>query len=390
VNAEEETGLKLTEATLLDCLEPFFAMVQRVQDKIVHDRVMEKVVSRFLMEYSVVSDNYHVDASGDEEDEEADEDTLEKRKLVMGEVHVSSVAQFIFELASDFKTLDRYRKELYEMHKTYVRRIKEVGRDISLNNEEEDELHGMVDDGAKDIEEKITEEETMIEVRKEEENEDISSKKESKKKRRNKDKSNVKTKVAEEANVEQNAEEKSEEKLVTASSKYNNAREDLEEETDKDTSSSKKKRKKKKKKDKALTKKVVKELPDEKEDIITISVNEQNEAAKAVTRSKAAEAKKLDTSSEGEINGAEVKAIMETPKKVKFRRMNTSKSYKASMKDLKKIDHKAERTPEKSILLKKIDGAGMGDTPQSLSKKSSGSKKKRKKSKSFKRQSFAV
>eukprot|EP00555_Chaetoceros_dichaeta_P008438 CAMPEP_0198258474 /NCGR_PEP_ID=MMETSP1447-20131203/7885_1 /TAXON_ID=420782 /ORGANISM="Chaetoceros dichaeta, Strain CCMP1751" /LENGTH=797 /DNA_ID=CAMNT_0043945599 /DNA_START=251 /DNA_END=2644 /DNA_ORIENTATION=+ len=392
VNAEEETGLKLTEATLLDCLEPFFAMVQRVQDKIVHDRVMEKVVSRFLMEYSVVSDNYHEDASGDEEDEEADEDTLEKRKLVMGEVHVSSVAQFIFELASDSKTLDRYRKELYEMHKTYVRRIKEVGRDVSLDDDEDDEMSGVCEDVAEDVEEKIEEEENMKEVVKEkEENEDLSSKKAAKDKKRKRSKSKAKAKAAEEADVVSKEKERvSEEKLVTTSSKDND-KEEVDKETDKDTSSSKKKRKKKKKKNKTPTKEVVKDLRDEKEDIITISVNEQNEAASAATKLKEAAAKKLDTSSIGKTNDVTVDPNLETPKKVKFRKLNTSKSYKASMKDLKKIDHKAERTPEKSILLKKIDeDAFAGDTPQSLDKKSSGSKKKRKKSKSSKRQSFAA
>ena len=46
----------------------------------------------------------------------------------------------------------------------------------------------------------------------------------------------------------------------------------------------------------------------------------------------------------------------DTPsKKVKFGKMNQSKSFKASMKDLKKVDAHAilVKTPEKSILLKK-------------------------------------
>jgi len=378
VNAEEETGLKLTEATLLDCLEPFFAMVQSVQDKILHDRVMEKVVSRFLMEYSVVSDNYHWGASGD--DEEEDEDTLEKRKLVMDGVHVSSVAQFIFELASDSKTLDRYRKELYEMHKTYVRRIKEVGRDVSLDDDGDDET---CEDGAEDVEEKIAEEKKMIEIVKEkEENEDLSPKKPVKDKKRKRSKSKTKSKVAEEGDiVSKQKEQKSEEKLVTTPSK-DDAKEEVDMDTDKDSSSGKKKRKKRKKsKSKTTTKEVVKDMPNEKEDIITISVNEQNEAASAATKAKAVAAKKLELSSIGKTSDVTVDANMETPKKVKFRKLNTSKSYKASMKDLKKIDHKAERTPEKSILLKKIDE---NDTPQSLNKKSSDSKKKRKKRKSSK------
>ena len=66
VNAEEGTGLPLTEATFLDALEPFFALAQRVDDKIIQKRAMDKVIMKFLEEFSVVSDNYETPEEGDE------------------------------------------------------------------------------------------------------------------------------------------------------------------------------------------------------------------------------------------------------------------------------------------------------------------------------------
>jgi len=404
VNAEEATGLKLTEASLLDCLEPFFEMLVKVQDKILHDRVLEKVVHRFLIDYSVVSDNYD-NSSNDEDvnpnDDEEGEEMMSKRKLVMSEVHVGSVAQFIFELASDSKTLDRYRKALYDMHKTFVKRIKEVGRDVSLSENVDEESYDICDEG---VEEKdsmnLTEEDHMVEVVKKniEVNEETASKGtpkgKSKNKKQKKKKSKVKQNEIGEECVRQGEDEETDEKMSISPMKDINNDEDKkalddeeaaekitlsslkenkseEGETDKDTPS--KKRKKRKKKNKA------KEL--EEELSITISVDEQKEAIKAATEAKEAEFEEIATARKKKDEGTSSDAIMATPKKVKFTKMNKSKSYKASMKDLKKIDHKAERTPEKSILMKKLRAeSDMNDKPSS-SKKSSASKKKRKKSK---------
>lgn len=418
VNAEEATGLKLTEATFLDCLEPFFELWVKAQDKLVHDRVMEKVVSRFLIEFSVVSDNYSSNAD-DEDGKQQDEDDKD-RMLVMDEVHVGSVAQFIFELASDPKTLDRYRKELYDMHKTYARRIKEVGRDVSLDDKEDDELLDIPEEGA-EVKDKIMDEKNMIEVL--EEKEDIPSKetrqtKKAKKAKKQKAKVTLEenkkevvvievpkenegtslqkapkmkktkkqkvTSTHEEGKKEDGAGKPNEEKVenmpIGSSPKDNKT-----EETDKNNSSSKKRRKKKKKNS---GKEVVPESPDEKEDVITITVDEQNEAVNAATKSELAEAKKdtrrrTPSKKKDEIT-VNNDTTLETPKKVKFRKLNMSKSYKASMKDLKKIDHKAERTPEKSILMKKVnDEPDLEDKPPSASKKSNSSKKKRKRNKTL-------
>lgn len=387
VNGEEGTGLKLTEATFLDCLEPYFEMLTKAQDKVVHDRVMDKVVNRFLTEYSVVSDSYdatandfNVDDDVEQQDNNGDEETLSKHKLVMGEVHVGSVAQWIFELASDPTTFDHYRKELYDAHKTYVRRIKEVGRDVPLD-EGDDELSGICEEGA-DAKDKITEEENMIQVMAEEvEKNEKTSLKEAPKKKKHKSKAKRKEEQNEQGILKKKDVEAEEKSIMT--SLKDDKKEDAPKETDRDMPSSKKKRKKKKKK--GTDKKMSEEVSDEKEDVVTISVDEQKEAVNAAAELKVAETKSKDTLRKRKEEVIANDAIMETPRKVKFRRMNMSKSYKASMKDLKKIDHKAERTPEKGILMKSIHlNQGMEDTPQSATKKSSGSKKKRKKNKGSK------
>lgn len=125
----KDAGLPLTEATFLDCLEPFFALAQKAADKNVHRRVMNSVFLKFLSEYSFVSD---VAVAED------DEDNVDEKTLIFGQVHVGSVAKFIFEIASDNDTDERFRKALYEMHKSFVRQIRTAGRDVDLNDLDED------------------------------------------------------------------------------------------------------------------------------------------------------------------------------------------------------------------------------------------------------------
>eukprot|EP00578_Thalassiosira_sp_NH16_P024894 CAMPEP_0181101254 /NCGR_PEP_ID=MMETSP1071-20121207/13650_1 /TAXON_ID=35127 /ORGANISM="Thalassiosira sp., Strain NH16" /LENGTH=828 /DNA_ID=CAMNT_0023184081 /DNA_START=268 /DNA_END=2754 /DNA_ORIENTATION=- len=120
VNRDSE--LPLTEATILDCLEPFFALAQKAEDKNVQKRVMDNVMLKFLNEYSFVS------ATAMDEEVEDDE-----KVLVFNQVHVGTVSKFIFEIASDNDTDDRFRKSLYEMHKTFVRQIRAAGRDVDID-----------------------------------------------------------------------------------------------------------------------------------------------------------------------------------------------------------------------------------------------------------------
>jgi hypothetical protein len=131
-----ESALPLTEATFLDCLEPFFGLAQRAVDKNVQQRVMQNVLLKFLNEYSVVC----AAAAPTEDGEEKDTD--DSALLIFRKVHVGTVSKFIFSIASDSETDERYRKSLYEMHKAYTRQIRLAGMDVDIddhNSEKEDE-----------------------------------------------------------------------------------------------------------------------------------------------------------------------------------------------------------------------------------------------------------
>jgi len=123
--ANQTADIPLTEATFLDCVEPYFALASKAVDKNVQKRVMDKLLLRFLNEYSFVSDVALREDSKEHEEE---------KSLVFSEVHVGTVAKFIFEVASESDTDERYRKALYEMHKTYVRQIRAAGRDVLLED----------------------------------------------------------------------------------------------------------------------------------------------------------------------------------------------------------------------------------------------------------------
>ena len=111
--------MPMTEATFLDCLSPFFAMASiEIGDDSLQERVMENVVAKFLETYSFVSENPSKDNEG--------------KSLQFDQVHVGSVADYIFRLASDTETCDRFRESLYDMHKRYLRAIKKFGKDVDI------------------------------------------------------------------------------------------------------------------------------------------------------------------------------------------------------------------------------------------------------------------
>jgi len=142
VNKDAE--IPLTEATMLDCLEPFFALAQKAVDKNVQKRVMDNVLLKFLNQYSFVSPVALSDGAGEEEEDEND-----AKALILKQVHVGTVSKFIFEIASDVNTDERFRKSLYEMYKTFARQTKVAGRDVDLNqfmDDEEEEVD--VDDAS--------------------------------------------------------------------------------------------------------------------------------------------------------------------------------------------------------------------------------------------------
>jgi hypothetical protein len=365
----KEAAVSLTEATFLDCLEPFFAMVQRVQDKNVQKRVVDNVMMKFLNEYSFVSDA----AVSEEED-------VDGKDLIFHQVHVGTVAKFIFEIASDGDTDVRYRKCLYEMHKTFIRKIRAAGRDVDTEagRDEEEEEEGEEDgcgacgtsetcvvvtpiDGATvtpdGTDEKASKEEPL-------------SKKDKKMKRKNKDKAKKGVEepdaaAASAAAADPDPEPKVEESVpATKSSKKKKRKQQQEEtasepavttptaqsndanETEQSNKSKKKKRKKEAQEDETLTTKI--ELPP---------------VSKKKKKNQKAAEPEIAVNSNGEVvatsDGEEQGNAISASKRVSFGARNQSKSHKASMKALKTLTPKvwstANRTPDKSILLKRAE-----------------------------------
>ena len=344
MDVKDGPGLPLTEAIFMDCLEPFFAMAQRVQDKIVHERVLEKVLLRFLDEYSVVSDNFEVESTSDEN---------EKSKCVLDQVHVGTVAKFLFEIASDPDTLDRNRAQLYEMHKIYVRRIKTVGRDVSLDEEEGEDPVG---DESTETQSSSVCEDTSKETKKEE------TKKSKKKKKKKKKTDKLRTEISKTAgddevassenqNETERAERKKKRKEQSTELKAKDETKrkkgmetskqsvEVKSTTEAETSSKKKRKKQKQPKKKQM------EFDDE---VITISIKDQQIAAEAVTKAIAS----VNEESRKKRNQISKHDSDDSSKKVKFTDLNKAKSYRASIKDLKNVDAKAtlEKTPDKGIL----------------------------------------
>ena len=133
----EEPPMPLTEATFLDCMEPFFALAQTgTGEDSIHERAVEKVLLKFLEKYSVV--RLGVEQLDDQDGNGTSHDK-DNNTLVLDQVHVGTVAQFIFGIASDPDTVDRFRKNLYSVHKKYIRRLKEVGRDVDLSYDDDDD-----------------------------------------------------------------------------------------------------------------------------------------------------------------------------------------------------------------------------------------------------------
>ena len=341
----KEASVSLTEATFLDCLEPFFAMVQRVEDKNVQKRVVDSVMMKFLNEYSFVSD---VALSEDEE---------EDKQLIFQQVHVGTVAKFIFEIASDGDTDERYRKGLYEMHKTFVRKIRAAGRDVDTDAGEEEEVDKeeemvtLTDNSHCDshAEQPIVEEETTS-----------TSKKDKKKKKKRKAKE-----AAESSDPEPKADEY--EPAPTTPTTTN--------ETAITESSNKSKKKKRKKTEKN----------EAKAEAIDITSTATSEKPPLPTSTKKKKKQKTDKPiSKGDVlahktdlspnsSDGEGPGTTSVSKRVSFGARNQSKSHKASMKAIKSLKPEvwstANRTPDKSILLKR---------PETEVKKSKSQKKKRK------------
>ena len=412
VNKDAE--LPLTEATILDCLEPFFAVAQKAEDKLVQKRVMDNVLLKFLNEYSFVS----AVALASVEEGEIDE---EDKALLFNQVHVGTVSKFVFEIASDENTEERYRKSLYEMHKTYVRQTRLAGRDVDLDavdgeGDEEDCSESSNLDVAEEEDDVVAVDEEAPVA--EEEPEPVeSSKKKKRKKKKNKS-----------ADKESSKDEEVEDTVET--SKAVAAAEDEDApvaEEDPEPVESSKKKKRKKKKNKSADKESSKD--EEAEDTVEQPEDEDLSTPKKKSSKKKRKKQESESKADGDDEpAAEAELVNHTPKskkkkqktvsppsvdprsmqspdqvifsdddddaqsysgvessaskRVSFGKMNHCKSHKASMKAMKTLRkdrwNTAVRTPDKSILrAKEESAAAMASSSTKKSKKKSSEKKKK-------------
>jgi hypothetical protein len=101
-------------AAFISIIEPYMALAQVEDDKVVREKVLENIFLRFLTKYSNVCDSPAED----------DIYNTETEKPCFENVVVADVAEWIFDAAKDESTRDNCRKGLYEMNKSYLKRIK--------------------------------------------------------------------------------------------------------------------------------------------------------------------------------------------------------------------------------------------------------------------------
>lgn len=360
VNACAE--IPLTEATFLDCVEPFFALAQKAKDKNVHKRVMEKVLLKFLTEYSFVA------TLPDQEEEDGDED--EHTSLIFSQVHVGSVAKFIFEIASDPDSDERFRKALYEMYKTYERQIRAAGRDVDLSHIEEGDSEedccasntcshrnndaAEEDDDTGEMEEDDTEPETPVETKSD--------------KKKKKKKSKKKSKELDEADTPQ--EDKNTEvstPKLSSKKKKKKGNGDEGNVTSEDITAQY---------DGSTTKKISKKRKDNDESTPK-SKKKQRSSSPSVDPHSMPSPDQVISPTSSDADDAPTGGS----KRVSFGKMNHCKSYKASMKAIKTLNKErwdtTTRTPEKGIL-NTTPSTGKSSSKTS-SKKASSKKRKSKK-----------
>jgi len=417
VNRSKSTVVQLTEATFLDCLEPFFAVAQTVNDKYVHRRVMEKVLMAFLDNHSFVSDAALAESAKEDETDSAE---AEEESLTFNQVHVGSVAKFIFELASDPETKEQYRKALYEMHKAYVRKIRSAGRDVDLEEAmdthdcdddsddearsgdgkdaaveggDESDLKGDEEAGDTQMEDVRLDEEKESSVDTEEKSADSGGKKKKKKKKK-KDKVKEKSEPEDKDTNEEKAESSGADLAAPVDVKENANTETLSVELP----SKKKKKKKNKGKVDASAGVTATEALDSVPEALEVSTPKKQQPKKRKNNSPPSVNPHAMNFNEGaatppskeEAQHAEATppamtaaAAASSSKRVSFGKTNRCKSHKASMKAMKNLEKDiwdtANRTPDKSILHKKLK------REREEKEKETSGKKKRKHSKKAKR-----
>lgn len=350
--------MPLTEATFLDCLDPYFALAQNSDDVMVHGRVLENVFGKFLNEYSIVGTNR----------EENDE--------MMDQVHVGTIAKFLYSLGSDVDTQERYRKPLYDMHKMYKKRLRDVGKDVELEVDSPDEEAEGLDQDVQVTETDIA----MAEDKKEAETKSKKRKRKVTTKPSVVDATNgdseervpVETTRAKKKKKRKHSIDEAETKGDIADIQDDNV-EKTANENEAAVAEKKSKKKRKKKKRKSSVSSGEGSHGSKEEEIITISFSEQKRAAKDI----AEQEETLPPSEKKQKKPSVAKTPNNTPtsaeqmtseeKRVKFGRVNHSKSYKASMKALKTVKHSPNKTPDHGILRTKLSSPH--SSAKSLSKK---------------------
>jgi hypothetical protein len=327
----------LTEATFLDCLEPYFALAQTgCGDDVVQQRAVENVLLTFLYQHSVVSET----ASNDDEEAATDK--------IFHQVHVGTVAQFIFDIASDGSTKDKYRKSLYDAHKKYMRRLKQVGRDVELKHEDmmdenRQNDHDNEQAGDREVEDASDDEQAFDapELKAEVADTNGSNNGETadsgpqveeseRKKKSKKKKKKEKKKAQESVQQEPPKADDTDRENVSAKNELPIAGNAVSEQAPE----KKFKRNKKKSNESAA-----KPLPDQDEEI-TISLADQQSAKAAQTPKR----KLLESPESVDEHGN---------KRVKFTNANRARSYNASMKGLRTTDPSPKAKPEVGILRNK-------------------------------------
>lgn len=297
----------VTEAVFLDVVQPFLSMAQTGVDgdDLVHNRAVENVLERFLDKYSVFSER------SDAEDAPQ-----------FSQVHVGTVAQFVFELASDDATLQRYRSRMYEVYKKYMKRIHEIGEendvdiarvDLSADEQNDDEADTTMDDEDSEhnpVVEMLNSEPTQESRTSEEEGGTKESSGKKKKKKRKK-----KTVIMESSDIVDSKDNKQEGAVTDWKNKMESEIEAK-----------------------------VQEM--ESESDIVISIEEQRKAKIVMkTEQKNADLKKRQRDEKNQES--------KTAKKVKFGEKNLAKSHKASMKALRQASPPAGVRPDRGILRNK-------------------------------------
>jgi len=316
----------LTEAVFLDVMEPFFAMAQTGDgDDTVHQRVVENVFEKFLTTFSVFRET------------RAKDDT----KLVLDQVHVGTVAQFLLEVAADEACrTDTYRQNLYNLYKMYVRRMKQVGEDHDVDIEGDDDIS----DGDGDNNEVEHEKEESPSPDEEIKPPPILEPTATETKVRQ----GTKVTVAEPGSFRQVERHSKKKKKPKKATQEKNKTLDVTPVEEKDQSSVRVAKQK-------LSGESIDKPPVEEE--ITISFEDQKAAKIRLQNNQKAEVVEAKRTKKKKRNHRETEAEANERKRVKFDSTNKARSWKASMKALRTMDSPVTSVkPEQSILLNKGKG----------------------------------